>query len=119
MTKILGIVPLSEFLSCMVDLLGRAGHLEQAYNLIIEHGDVLDARIWGALLGACKVYSNVALGEIVVGQLFEIKPENVGNYVLLANIYASLNKWEDADRLQKMISEKEKRKSPGCSWVSS
>lgn len=118
MTQILKIVPLSEHLTCVVDLLGRAGHLEKAYNLIIEYGDASDAGIWGALLGACRVYGNAELGEIAASHLFEIEPENVGNYVLLANIYASLNKWEDAERLRKVISEKEKRKSPGCSWVS-
>ncbi|XVF74342.1 hypothetical protein PTKIN_Ptkin13bG0102700 [Pterospermum kingtungense] len=119
MTQILGIPSLSEHISCMVYLLGRAGHLEKAYNIIIEYGDVSDSGIWGALLGACKVYGNAALGEIAAGYLFEIEPEDVGNYVLLANIYASLNRWEDAERLRKMISEKEKRKSPGCSWLSS
>ncbi|MBA0844947.1 hypothetical protein Goarm_023238 [Gossypium armourianum] len=119
MTLVFGIVPLSQHLTCMVDLLGRAGHLEKAYNLIIEYGDAWDAGIWGALLGACKVYGNAALGEIASSRLFEIEPENAGNYVLLANIYASLNKWEDAEKLKKMISEKGKRKSPGCSWVPS
>ncbi|MBA0814072.1 hypothetical protein Gohar_019919 [Gossypium harknessii] len=119
MTLVFGIVPLSQHLTCMVDLLGRAGHLEKAYNLIIEYGDAWDAGIWGALLGACKVYGNAALGEIASSHLFEIEPENAGNYVLLANIYASLNKWEDAEKLKKMISEKGKRKSPGCSWVPS
>ncbi|XVF25198.1 hypothetical protein REPUB_Repub13aG0192600 [Reevesia pubescens] len=119
MTKFFGIVPLVEHLTCMVDLLGRAGHLEKAYNLIIEYGDASDAGIWGALLGACKVYGNAALGEIAASHLFEIEPENIGNYVVLANIYASVNKWEDAEGLRKIISEKQQRKSPGCSWVSS
>ncbi|KAE8714719.1 Nitrilase/cyanide hydratase and apolipoprotein N-acyltransferase family protein [Hibiscus syriacus] len=109
----------SEHLTCMVDLLGRAGHLEKAYTLIIEYGDSSDSGIWGALLGACKVYGNAPLGEIASSHLFEIEPEDVGNYVLLANVYASLDKWNDAERLKKMISEKEKRKSPGCSWVPS
>ncbi|XP_022777227.1 putative pentatricopeptide repeat-containing protein At5g37570 [Durio zibethinus] len=118
MTQIIGIVPSTEHLTCMVDLLGRAGHLDKAYNLIIEYGHASDAGIWGALLGACKVYGNDALGKIAASHLFKIEPENVGNYVLLANIYASLNKWEDAERVRKMISEKERRKSPGCSWVS-
>ncbi|KAG8501885.1 hypothetical protein CXB51_004550 [Gossypium anomalum] len=116
---VLNALPLSQHLTCMVDLLGRAGHLEKAYNLIIVYGDAWDAGTWGALLGACKVYGNAALGEIASSHLFEIEPENAGNYVLLANIYASLNKWEDAEKLKKMISEKGKRKSPGCSWVPS
>lgn len=119
MTQILVIRPLKEHVTCMVDLLGRAGQLEKAYNLIIEYGDVSDAGVWGALLGACKVYGNASFGEIAASHLLKIDPEDVGNYVLLANIYASLNRWEDAERLRKMISEKEKRKSPGCSWLSS
>ncbi|KAK8574655.1 hypothetical protein V6N13_034089 [Hibiscus sabdariffa] len=119
MTHVFRLVPLSEHLTCMVALLGRAGHLEKAYNLIIEYGDVSDSGTWGALLGACKVYGNAQLGEIASSHLFEIEPEDVGNYVLLANIYASSNKWKDAERVKKKISEKEKRKSAGCSWVPS
>ncbi|XP_042512187.1 putative pentatricopeptide repeat-containing protein At5g37570 [Macadamia integrifolia] len=112
-----GIVPLTEHYACMVDLLGRAGRLEEAYKLILDSVVTPDAGTWGALLGACRVHGNVELGEIAAGHLFELEPENTGNYVLLANIYASMNRWDDAERVRKMMSERRIRKSPGCSWI--
>ncbi|KAJ4952287.1 hypothetical protein NE237_029119 [Protea cynaroides] len=117
MTETCGIVPLREHYACMVDLLGRAGRLEEAYKLILDSVFIPDAGTWGALLGACRVHGNVELGEIAARNLFELEPENTGNYILLANIYASMNRWDDAARVRKMMSERQIRKSPGCSWI--
>ncbi|KAF8393558.1 hypothetical protein HHK36_021802 [Tetracentron sinense] len=118
MTSTFGFEPMTEHYACMVDLLGRAGRLEDAYKLIIDSVGAPDAGIWGALLGACRVHGNVELGEIAAGHLFEIEPENTGNYVLLANIYKSMHRWDDAERVRKMLSERGMRKSPGYSWIS-
>ncbi|KAF7843578.1 putative pentatricopeptide repeat-containing protein [Senna tora] len=117
MTEEFGIKPLPQHYSCMVDMLGRAGQLERAYALIKENASNVDAVAWSSLLGACRVHGNVELGEIVARCLFEIDPKDSGNYVLLANTYASKNKWEDAEKVKKMMSEKGMRKSPGCSWI--
>ncbi|XP_043721246.1 putative pentatricopeptide repeat-containing protein At5g37570 [Telopea speciosissima] len=117
MTESYGIIPLTEHYACMVDLLGRAGRLEEAYKLILDSVVTPDAGTWGALLGACRVYGNVELGEIAAEHLFGLEPENTGNYILLANIYASMNRWDDAARVRKMMSERQIRKSPGRSWI--
>lgn len=118
MIRVFGIKPINEHHACMVDLLGRAGLLQKAYKLIAQNEDAADAKIWGSLLAACKVHGNAELGKIAAMRLFEIEPEDTGNYVLLASIYAAMNKWDDAERVRKMMSEKAIRKSPGCSWVS-
>ncbi|GKV00824.1 hypothetical protein SLEP1_g13446 [Rubroshorea leprosula] len=118
MTRVLGIKPLSQHLTCMVVLLGMTGQLKNAYNLIMEYKGVSDAGTWGALLGACKVHGNTQLGEIAASHLFEIEPQSAGNYVVLANTYASLDRWGDAERVRKMIGGRGNRKFPGCSWVS-
>lgn len=117
MTEVFGIMPLPEHFSCMVDLFGRAGQIERAYNLIKENASIVDATTWGSLLGACRVHGNVELGEIAARCLFEMDPRDSGNYVLLANTYASKNEWENAEEVKKMMSEKGIRKSPGCSWI--
>lgn len=117
MVHVFGIEPLNEHYACMVDLLGRAGLVEKAYNLIMENEDAADAKIWGSLLAACKVHGNAELGETAAMHLFEIEPENTGNYVLLASLYAEMNKWDDAERVRKMMSERGIRKSPGRSWI--
>ncbi|KAL9463718.1 hypothetical protein AB3S75_001516 [Citrus x aurantiifolia] len=119
MTRVFGIKPLTEHLTCMVDLLGRSGQLEKAHSLITDYKDFCNAGTWGALLGACKVHVNAELGEIAARHLLELEPEKTGNSALLANIYASMGKWKDSEIVKMMISETQKKKSPGCSWISS
>nr|KYP72669.1 Pentatricopeptide repeat-containing protein At4g02750 family [Cajanus cajan] len=117
MTGVFGIEPLPEHYTCIVDLLGRAGQLERAYNIIKENVTSTDATTWGSLLAACRLYGNVELGEIVAQHLFEIDPEDPGNYVLLANIYASKGQWERAQQVMKLISEKGMKKPSGYSSI--
>lgn len=118
MSKDFGIEPLKEHYACMVDLLGRAGEVEMAYSLIKGKVRVIDAKIWGSLLGACKIHGNVELGEIAARHLFEMEPENTGNYVLLANTYAQRKEWVEAERVRNMMVERGIRKFPGYSWIS-
>lgn len=117
MTEVYGIKPLPEHYSCIVDLLGRAGQLERAYNLIKENVTNADATTWGSLLAACRVYGNVELGEIAARHLFEIDPNDSGNYVLLANTYASNDKWERAEEFKKLLGKKGMKKPSGYSWI--
>eukprot|EP01018_Ginkgo_biloba_P036121 Gb_26526 [translate_table: standard] len=111
------ITPSLEHYTCMVDLLGRAGRLEEAHAFIHSMPLIPDAGVWGALLGACRIHCNVALGEIVAEHLFELEPENAGSYVLLSNIYAVAGRWDDVAKIRKMMKDRRLRKSPGCSWV--
>ncbi|XP_027331589.1 putative pentatricopeptide repeat-containing protein At5g37570 [Abrus precatorius] len=117
MTGVFGIEPLPEHYACIVDLLGRAGQLERAYNLIKGNATSADAASWGSLLAACRVYGNVELGETAARHLFEIDPEDSGNYVLLANTYASKDKWGCAEEVKKLISQKGIKKPSGYSWI--
>ncbi|XP_020980039.1 putative pentatricopeptide repeat-containing protein At5g37570 isoform X2 [Arachis ipaensis] len=116
MTEVFGIQPLPEHYACMVDLLGRAGQLERAYCLIEQNAST-DATTWGSLLAACRVYGNVELGETAARHLTMIDPEDSGNYVLLANTYASKDKWEHAEEVRKFMSEKRMKKPSGHSWL--
>lgn len=81
---------------CMVDMLGRAGFLEEAFEFVDEMK--IDANpIWRALLGACKVHGNVELGRRANEELLMMKwkdESGSGAYALLSNIYASLEEWE-------------------------
>ncbi|KAL5995379.1 hypothetical protein ACLOJK_025438 [Asimina triloba] len=106
MTQKFRITPLTEHFACMVDLLGRAGRLEEALTLIESMDSAPDAGTWGALLGASGVHCNAKLGEIAAQHLFKIEPENTGNYVLLSNIYASLHRWDEAERVRKLMWER-------------
>ncbi|GMN28342.1 hypothetical protein TIFTF001_002004 [Ficus carica] len=112
-----GIKPSSKHYGCMVDLLGRAGHLEAAYDFIKNMPIEPDASIWGALLGACRIHGNVKLGKFASDCLFEVDSENIGYYVLLSNIYANFGKWEGVDKVRSLARDRGLRKTPGWSSI--
>ncbi|OMO68450.1 hypothetical protein COLO4_29656 [Corchorus olitorius] len=89
------IVPTPDHYACMIDLLSRKGRLKVAYELLKSMPVEPHAGAWGALLGACKLHSDVELGKEVAARLFELEPLNAGNYVLLSNIYAAAEQWLD------------------------
>lgn len=117
MTEGFGISPTSEHFACMVDLLGRAGLLEQAKNLIDGMPFKPNAAIWGALLGACRIHHDSKVAEFAVRNLLELDVEDSGSYVLLANIYSDSGKLEGVADVRKLMREKGIRKNPGCSWI--
>ncbi|KAK8480914.1 hypothetical protein V6N13_104550 [Hibiscus sabdariffa] len=106
-----------EHYGCMVDLLGRAGYLNHAYNLIKEMKVTPDFVIWGSLLAACRMHKNVELAEISANKLFELDSYNCGYYVLLSNIYADAGRWKDVERMRLLIKDRGLVKSPGFSLV--
>ena len=103
--------------ACMVDLLGRAGLMEYAVKLIKNLPVEPDANIWGALLGACRIYGNVELGAWAAEHLFVLKPQHCGYYILLSNMYAEAGKWDEASKVRELMKSREAKKNPGCSWV--
>ncbi|GAB2274004.1 hypothetical protein Dimus_008774 [Dionaea muscipula] len=112
-----GIEPDADHYACLVDMLGRAGRLQQAYKIIKSMPIGPYPRALGALLGACRTYGNVEIAESVSKELFELEPENTGNYVLLSSIYAAMEQWDDAARVRRAMKEKIKPKLPGSSLV--
>ncbi|KAE8686467.1 Pentatricopeptide repeat-containing protein [Hibiscus syriacus] len=112
-----GIEPILKHYGCMVDMFGRAGLLEMAYNFIKNMPIKPDASVWGALLGACRIHGNVDLGAIASERLFEVDSENVGYYVLLSNIYANIQKWEGVDKVRTQARDMGLRKTPGWSSI--
>eukprot|EP01018_Ginkgo_biloba_P023526 Gb_26260 [translate_table: standard] len=111
------ITPCVEHYACMVDLLGRSGHLDEAQNFIKNMPVEPNAGVWGALLGACRVHLNIELGESVAERLLELEPRNAGNYVLLSNIYAAAGRWDDVAKVRTMMKDRGLKKMPGCSWI--
>ncbi|KAL5752174.1 hypothetical protein ACOSP7_022350 [Xanthoceras sorbifolium] len=117
MSKEHGLIALKDHYTCMVDLLGRAGCLDEAKDLIEAMPMQPDAVIWGSLLAACKVHRNINLGEYVAEKLLEIDPTNSGPYVLLSNMYAELGRWGDVIRVRRLMRKRGVIKQPGCSWI--
>ncbi|CAN1281915.1 Pentatricopeptide repeat-containing protein At1g20230 [Linum perenne] len=111
------IEPKMEHYSCMVNLLGRAGRLAEAYTMVKQMPFEADGCIWGPLLSACRVHNNLAIGEVAAHKLFELEPTNPGNYVLLSNIYASKSMWVEVDMVRERMKSEGLKKNPGCSWI--
>ncbi|KAG9445547.1 hypothetical protein H6P81_011675 [Aristolochia fimbriata] len=117
MNKEYGVVPGVEHFACTVDLLGRAGRLSEAKELIETMPMTPTAVVWLALLSACRVHANVELGEYASTKLLELEPENDGFYTLLSNIYANAGHWKGVLRIRSLMKRAGIRKRPGCSWV--
>ena len=117
MSSEFSISPMLKHYSCMVDLLGRAGHLEEAEELIRNMPVAADAAVWGALFFACRVHGNVQIGERTALKLLDMDPQDSGNYVLLASMYSEAKMWKEARRARKMMKERGVDKTPGCSSV--
>jgi pentatricopeptide repeat protein len=111
------ISPTAEHYACVVDLLGRAGCLVEAYDVISKIPFEPTADIWGSLLGASRIHGNIELGECAAAHLFELDPQNAGHYVLLANIYAAAGKWDGVAMVRKTMKDRGIKKVPGCSWI--
>lgn len=111
------IEPTVEHYGCMVDLLGRAGYLKKAYDVILDMKVRPDLVIWCSLLASCRIHKNVELGEISARKLFELDPSNSGYYTLLSNIYADAGRWEDVKTMRIFMKKHGVAKSPGFSLI--
>ncbi|KAL2901680.1 hypothetical protein RDABS01_026762 [Bienertia sinuspersici] len=115
MHRVYKIEPKVEHYGCMVDLLGRAGFLKDTEELTKEIHMKGGSALWGALLSACHTHSDIQLGEFVGKWLIEQKPKDIGAYLLLSNIYAAQGRWEDVDKVRKLLKDKGLHKEAGCS----
>ncbi|KAF8399503.1 hypothetical protein HHK36_015370 [Tetracentron sinense] len=112
------IQPTIKHYGCMVDLLGRAGFVGEAYELIRSMPMECNAIVWRALLGACRIHRDLELGERVRRHLLELEPDHSGDYVLLANMYASEGQWEDMLKVRKAMRDRGVQKpEPGNSFI--
>jgi pentatricopeptide repeat protein len=110
-----------EHYGCLVDLLGRAGRLEEAYvivkNMAVESNEV----IWGALLGASRVHANREMSERVSNEINKLRSghasTNDAEYIMLSNILAESERWEQAERVRRKMASHGVEKTPGCSSI--
>ncbi|XP_010521571.1 PREDICTED: putative pentatricopeptide repeat-containing protein At5g08490 [Tarenaya hassleriana] len=109
--------PTMEQYACVVNLLARRGRVEDAYSFVTGMPIEPNENIWGTLLGACTTYHNVELGRAVADHLLEAESDNIGNYVLMSNLYAADARWEGVMELRKLMKERDLKKPAGCSWI--
>nr|KYP49821.1 Pentatricopeptide repeat-containing protein At4g02750 family [Cajanus cajan] len=117
MQRCYGVTPTIEHYTCVVDLLGRSGHVKEAEEFIIKMPIEADGIIWGALLNASWFWKEMKVGERAADKLFSLDPNPTFAFVVLSNIYAILGRWGQKTRLRKKLQSLELRKDPGCSWI--
>ncbi|CAN1337401.1 Pentatricopeptide repeat-containing protein At1g33350 [Linum perenne] len=106
-----------EHYGCLIDILGRAGRLEEAMEVIRGMKIEPDEVVWGSLLNGCRVYGHTDLAEYAITKLMEMDPRNGSYGIMLANLYGELGRWDDARRVRKMLKLSKTYKTPGCSWI--
>ncbi|RAL50552.1 hypothetical protein DM860_014494 [Cuscuta australis] len=121
MEPLYGVIPQHEHFSCVVDLLCRAGKLDEAVNLIRTMPMKPRASVWGALLSGCRAHNNVTLAELAVKELLLLEDGNEAEegsaYVQLSNIYLAARQTDDARKIRRIIGDKGLKKTPGISAI--
>ncbi|KAJ1413660.1 Tetratricopeptide-like helical domain superfamily [Sesbania bispinosa] len=117
MIKKHSIEPSPEHYSIMVDMLGRAGQLDEAEELMHQIPGGPGLSVLQSLLGSCRLHGDMEMAEKVVDRLIEMDPASSGPYVLMANLYAEKGKWEKVAEVRKGMRGRGVKKEVGFSWV--
>ncbi|XP_028799036.1 LOW QUALITY PROTEIN: pentatricopeptide repeat-containing protein At4g16470-like [Neltuma alba] len=117
MTREYEIPPRSQHYATMVDLLGRAGKLKEAYEFVLNSPFKEHAAVWGALIGACKIHGDRGLLKVASKKFFELEPANAGKHVVLANAYANSGLWDNVEEVWTLMRKSGMVKEPGYSRI--
>jgi pentatricopeptide repeat protein len=117
MTTSYGIKPQMEHYSCMVDLYARSGLIEKAEGMLNDSSFPSTSTMWAALVGACHERGNIKVGERAATRLLEMRTENAGHYVLIANMYAAAGCWDELATVRKLMRDLGVTKAPGLAWA--
>lgn len=112
-----GVTAKPDHFTCMVDLLGRAGKLVEAVEMVKSMPFKPHSAIFGTLLGACRIHKNLELAEFAAKNLLSCDPTNAAGYVQLANVYAAMNRWDHVSMVRRSMKENKVIKVPGYSWI--
>ncbi|KAG5142056.1 hypothetical protein JHK82_017751 [Glycine max] len=117
MTSVYKIVPDSGHYTCLVDLLGRYGLINEAFEFLRSMPMEAESNTLGAFVASCNLHANIGLAKWAAEKLFTIEPEKNVNYAVMSNIYASHRHWSDVERVRRMMGNKCDARVPGCSWI--
>ena len=103
---------------CMADMLGRAGLIEEAMEMIKGMPSEGDVCVWGALLAGCRIHGNIEIAKKAAEQVMELKPDDGGVYSIMANMYAHKEQWDDLVKIRKSLSANRRvKKISGSSLI--
>ncbi|WOG83126.1 hypothetical protein DCAR_0102300 [Daucus carota subsp. sativus] len=117
MTRDFGIKPRGKHYAAVVDILARAGRLEEAYTFVRDSPCNERSVIWGSLLEACKMHGNMDMLKFAASKYFELEPDNAGKYVVLSNAYAAVGLWDKVSKIRSEMKEMGLKKEPSYSMI--
>lgn len=117
MHKAYRISPRIEHYGCLVDLYSRAGRLEDALKVIENMPMKPNGVVLSSLLAACSSLGDITLAERSIKYLVDLDPGVDSNYVLLANMYAAIGRWDGASKIRRTMKSLGIQKKPGISSV--
>uniref|UniRef100_A0A0D9WXE9 Pentatricopeptide repeat-containing protein n=1 Tax=Leersia perrieri TaxID=77586 RepID=A0A0D9WXE9_9ORYZ len=117
MVKDYKIDPTPKHLACLVDLLGRAGRIRDAYEFLVNMSCDANVDVIGAFLGACRMRGNIDLAKWAASSLFSLNPNDPINYLLISNTYAAAGSWSELAKVRSVMRNMCGNKVPGCSWI--
>ncbi|MED6112408.1 hypothetical protein PIB30_118546 [Stylosanthes scabra] len=118
MINVYGIIPRVEHYSCLIDLIGRAGRLNEAYEILQRNPAITDdVGLLSTLFSACRLHRNLDLGFRIARTLIEKNPDDSSTYITLSHMYASVQKWDEMRTVRSQMKKLGLKKNPGCSWT--
>lgn len=113
-----GIKPETEHYSCLIDLLGRAGRLREAYKIFQQTPEMKkNLGLLSSLFSACYYHRDVELGEEIARMVAETELDDASTNIMLSNMYASVKRWDKVRRVRSKLKDLGLKKNPGCSWI--
>ncbi|TXG49347.1 hypothetical protein EZV62_025222 [Acer yangbiense] len=111
------VAPRTDHIASMVNLFARAGQTKRAYEFMRSFPIESDKVVWRCLLSGCKIHKDLELGRIAAEKILSIDPEDTSAHIMLSNIYAEANMWDETAQVRKIMKEKALKKDPGYSWT--
>ncbi|XP_057982141.1 pentatricopeptide repeat-containing protein At2g33680-like [Malania oleifera] len=112
-----GIWPVLEHFACMVDLLGRAGHLSKAMDFINQSPFPDSPLLWRTLVHVCKLHQELSIGKMASERLLDLVPREAGSYMLVSNMYAGGGMLDEAAKVRTIMNKLKVSKEAGYSWI--
>jgi len=119
MAQDLSMKPSLEHYACVIDMLSKAGELDDAMDLIKAMPENFkgEASIWGAVLSASARFRRPEIGEGAAFRVLELEPFDSAGYLLTSSLHAATGSWVDAGKMRRLVKERRIRVTAGYSLV--
>ncbi|KAH6819877.1 hypothetical protein C2S53_012838 [Perilla frutescens var. hirtella] len=112
-----GLDPERQHYSCMVDLLGRAGLLDEAIEILRDTPWQDDFVIWTSVLRSCRVHQNKQIGNRAAEMLIDLEPENPSSWLQASYFYSDIEDFETMKQYREIAVARKVRREIGLSMI--